>query len=96
MNPNNEIRFEDVIDGMRRCGIELKSLSNGEWKMKMNDRSSSVESLGELFSESGLRERSNVSSEKYCNAVCTLPCPSFDKDYIYRWLYFILHNIIRE
>jgi thioester reductase-like protein len=96
MNPNNEIRFEDVIDGMRRCGIELKSVSNDEWKKKMNDGSSPVESVGELFSESGLREKSNVLSEKYCNAVCALLCPLFDKEYLSRWLGFIIHNIVRR
>ena len=59
INPNNEIRFEDIIDGMRSCGIELKSVSHDEWKMKLktiNDQNSALESVGEFFSDMHLKK----------------------------------------
>jgi len=99
MNPNIKVGFEDIIDGMRWCGIELESVSNDEWKMKlntMNDQHSSLKSIGKFFSDSAFRERSIISADRFCNAVSTLNCPSFDKDYISKCLSFILYNIVRK
>jgi hypothetical protein len=87
------------MDGMRRCGIELKSVSSDEWKMKlktMNNQNSAFESLGNFFLKSVFRERSIVCADQFCNAVCILDCPSFDKDYISKWLSFILRHIVRQ
>jgi thioester reductase-like protein len=98
INPKCEIRFEDIINGMHSCGIQLEGVSYDEWKMKiktMNDRNNSLESVG-IFSDSAFGERSIVSSEQFCSAICTLDCPSFDKDYVSKWLSFILHNIVHK
>jgi fatty acid CoA ligase FadD9 len=97
LNPKNEIRFEDIIDGMRRCDIELKSVSNDEWKMKLktaNDQNRALESVAKFFSNNTFRERNVVSADQFCNGVCTLAWPSFDKNYVSKWLSFILHNIV--
>ncbi|CAF1549774.1 unnamed protein product, partial [Rotaria sp. Silwood1] len=53
INRNNEIKFVDIIDGMHNCGIELESVSNDEWKIKMktiNHRDNLLESVLEFFS----------------------------------------------
>jgi thioester reductase-like protein len=96
INPIDEIRFEDMIDGMCRCGIEMKSVSHEEWKMKlrtMSDQKNALESVSKFFVDNPFREKSLVSAGEFWNAVCTLNCPSFHKDYIFKWLNFILHNI---
>jgi thioester reductase-like protein len=96
INPIDEIRFEDMIDGMCRCGIEMKSVSHEEWKMKlrtMSDQKNALESVSKFFVDNPFRETSLVSAGEFWNAVCTLSYPSFHKDYIFKWLNFILHNI---
>ncbi|CAF4161597.1 unnamed protein product, partial [Adineta steineri] len=35
VNPNGQIRFEDVIEAMRQCGVEMKSVCDEEWRMKV-------------------------------------------------------------
>jgi thioester reductase-like protein len=99
INRNSAIQVEDIMDGMRRCGIELKSVSNDEWKMKlktMNDQSSAFESVEQLFSDGVFRKRDKISANQFHSAVCTLDCPSFDKDYVLQWLRFILHSVIEK
>jgi len=97
LNPKNEIQFENIIDGMRQCGIELKSVSNDEWKMKLktsNDQNSALESVGKFFSNNTFRERNIVSADQFWNAVNILAYPSFDEKYVSKWLTFILHKIV--
>ncbi|CAF3830902.1 unnamed protein product [Rotaria sp. Silwood1] len=99
INRNNEIKFVDIIDGMHNCGIELESVSNDEWKIKMktiNHRDNLLESVLEFFSNSTVGEKSLVSADKFYNAICVLNFPCFDKDYISKWLTFIMHNIVRK
>ncbi|CAF0942951.1 unnamed protein product [Rotaria sordida] len=99
INRNSEIKFVDIIDGMHTCGIELESVSYNEWKMKMkrfNDQNNPLESVSEFFSKSAFSERSLISADQFYGAVCALDFPSFDKDYICKWLSFIMHNIVRK
>jgi fatty acid CoA ligase FadD9 len=99
INPTGQIRFEDIIDGMRRCGIEMKSVSNDEWRRglkKISDQNNALESVNKFFGNGAFRERSLVSADQFWNAVYTLNCPSFHKDYISKWLNFILHNISKK
>jgi hypothetical protein len=84
---------------MRRCDIELKSVSNDEWKMKLktaNDQSSALESIAKIFLDSIFREGDVVSADQFHSTICTLDCPSFDQDYVLKWLRFIRHSIIRN
>ncbi|CAF2922285.1 unnamed protein product [Rotaria sp. Silwood2] len=99
INRNNEIKFVDIIDGMHNDGIELESISYDEWKMKMktiNNQNNPLEFVAEFFSNDDFRERSIVSADRFYNAVSALDFPSFDKDYISKWLKFIMHNIVRK
>ncbi|CAF1281170.1 unnamed protein product [Rotaria sordida] len=99
INRNSKIKFIDIIDGMHTCGIELESVSYNEWKMKMkrfNDQKNPLESVSEFFSKSAFSERSLISADQFYGAVCALDFPSFDKDYICKWLSFIMHNIVRK
>jgi hypothetical protein len=84
---------------MRSCGFELKSVSYDEWKLIMktiNDEKSALQSITEFFSESALKQKDIVSAKQFCSAICSLDSPSFDKDYVLRWLSFISNNIIHK
>ena len=97
MNEKNERTLEDVINGIRNIGIELKDVSYEEWKTKMktmNGEDNVVESVVKLFSESRFREQSSLSCEQYRRAISTFDFPSLDKEYISKWLNFILYNVV--
>jgi hypothetical protein len=99
INPTDEIRFEDIIDGMRRCGLEMKGVSNEEWKQElktMSDQNQTLQSVSKFFANGMFRERSLVSADQFWDAVHALNCPSFDKDYIFKWLNFILSSISKK
>ncbi|CAF1057728.1 unnamed protein product [Adineta steineri] len=81
INKNCEIRCEEIIDGMKKCGIEIEGISDNEWKMKIK----TIEN-GELFIENLSGERNGESNEKMNTDVCGLECPSLDKEYIIKWL----------
>ena len=54
VDPVGEIKFQDIIDGMRRCGIEMKGVSDNEWKMKLkmtSGRHNDFESLEIILEE---------------------------------------------
>jgi fatty acid CoA ligase FadD9 len=98
INPNGEVLFEEVRSGIRKCGVELESVSNDEWRMKVKanaDQNSRFESVGEFFFDGAFKERCTVLAEQFSSAVCSLEFPSLDNDYVFKWLSFILHNIIR-
>ncbi|CAF0854656.1 unnamed protein product [Adineta steineri] len=88
INKNCEIKCEEIIDGMKECGIEIEGIDDNEWKMKMKTTEN-----GELFVGNIFGERNGESNEKMNNDVCGLECPSVDKEYIMKWLDFILNNI---
>jgi fatty acid CoA ligase FadD9 len=99
VNPKSEILFEDIIDGMRKCDVQLDSVSYDEWRTKLkelSDRNSPFEYVREFFLDSGFRERCLVSSEHFWNAVYSIELPSLDKDYVLKWLSFIRQNIISK
>ena len=84
MNEKNGRTLEDVINGIRNIGIELKDVSYEEWKTKMkimNDEDTVVESVVKLFSESRFREQSSLSCEQYRQAISTFDFPSLDQEY---------------
>ncbi|CAF3673622.1 unnamed protein product, partial [Adineta steineri] len=91
INKNCEIKCEEIIDGMKKCGIEIEGIDDNEWKMKMK----TIEN-GELFIENLSGERNGESNEKMNTDVCGIECPSLDKEYIMKWLGFILNNISKR
>jgi thioester reductase-like protein len=98
VDPDNKIEFQVIIDVMRNCGIELKSVSYDEWKLIMktiNDEKSPLQSIAEFFSESAFKQKDIVSAKQFCSAIRPLGSPSFDNNYVLKWLRFISHNIIR-
>ncbi|CAF1459460.1 unnamed protein product [Didymodactylos carnosus] len=99
VNPNGEIGFEDVIQAMRSCGVEMKSVCGEEWRMKVKtiaDENSRFESVREFLFDSAFRERRKVSSVEFSNAGCLSDFPSVDKVYMFRCVSFILDNIVHK
>jgi thioester reductase-like protein len=97
INPIDEIRFEDIIDGMFRCGIEMKSVSNEEWKMKLrtlNEQNSVLGTVTKLFLDNIFEKEDIVSGDQFYNAISGLHWPLFDQDYVLNWLRFIIYHII--
>jgi fatty acid CoA ligase FadD9 len=97
-NPTNRVAFEDIIDGIHHCGIQLEKVSYEEWRVKLKtitDRDGPFESVGEFLLDGALHEGSTLSATQFCNAVSSLNFPSLDKDYVFKWLSFILHQIVR-
>jgi hypothetical protein len=98
LNPASQVSFEDIIDGLRRCNVQLEIVSYEEWRVRLKtitDRDSPFETVGEFLLDGAFNERSTVSATKFCNAISSLKFPSLDKDYVFKWLNFILHNIVR-
>jgi fatty acid CoA ligase FadD9 len=98
LNPNSNVPFKYIIGGIDRCGIQLEEVSLKEWRIKLrtiNDRYGHFASAEEFFSDSTFNEGCTVSTKQFCNAVSSLNFPSLDKDYVFKWMNFILHNIVR-
>jgi hypothetical protein len=99
VNPNGEIGFEDVIQAMQSCGIEMKSVCDEEWRIKVKvvaDENSRFESVREFLFDSAFRERCKVSTTEFSSAVDRLGFPSVDKSYVFKWVSFILDNIVHK
>jgi myxalamid-type nonribosomal peptide synthetase MxaA len=99
VNWSSEISFEEIIDGMRDCGIQLESASRDEWQMKVKtitDRNGRFESARKILLDISFRENYIVSAKHFSSAVDSLEFPSLDKDYVFKWLTFILDNIVRK
>jgi thioester reductase-like protein len=99
LNLNNEVLFTDIIDGMRRCGVQLESVSLEKWRTKLktiSDRNSALESIGEFVHENSFDEGCQISAEQFYNSISSLDLPYFDTMYLIKWLTFILDNIVRQ
>ncbi|CAF2520530.1 unnamed protein product [Rotaria sp. Silwood2] len=99
LNPNSEVLFEDIIDGICRCGVQLESVSLEEWRIKLktiSNENSSFECVGEFLSENLFKEICQISAEQFCNSISNLDLPPLDNLYLIKWLKFILDNIVRQ
>jgi thioester reductase-like protein len=98
LDSHNRVPFEYIINGMQCCGVQLEKVSYEEWGAKLKtitDRNSPFESVGEFLLESAFNKGFALSAKHFCNAISQLNSPSLDKDYVFRWLNFILRNIAR-
>jgi fatty acid CoA ligase FadD9 len=89
INENGGISFQKVLDSIRRCDIQIESISYDEWRNKLVSESKPnglLESIGEFFLQNPFKQRSNEASR--------LTFSSFDNDCIIKWLTFIRRNII--
>ena len=98
LNSDSVVIFKDIIDGICRCGVQLESVSLDEWQIKLktiSGQDSPFESIGEFLSNNAFNEGCTASAKEFYAAVSSLNFPSLDKDYAFKWLNFIRHNIIR-
>jgi len=98
LNPASKVSFEDIIDGTRHCGVQLTNVSLEGWRIKLKtitDQDSPFETVGEFLLDGAFNEGCTVSAEQFCSAVSSLNFPALVKDYVFKWLNFILHNINR-
>lgn len=99
LNPESEVKFQDTIDSICRCGVQLEKISYERWQMKLKiitDRDSPFESAGEILLNSAFNEECTFSAKQFRNAISSLNFPLLDKDYVFKWVSFIFHNVIRK
>jgi thioester reductase-like protein len=97
-NPDSKVSFEDIINGIHSCNVQLVKVSHAEWRVKLKaitNRDSPFESAGEFLTDSAVTEGSTVSAIQFCSAISALDFPSLDKEYVFKWLNFVLHHIVR-
>ena len=97
LNPNSEIRFQDIVDSICCCGVQLESVSIEKWRNNLkiiSNQNSPLELVGEFVHQNLFKERFTVSSEQFCNHISKLALPSLNIVYLMKWLNFILNNII--
>ena len=93
----NRVPFDDILDGMQRCGVHLKMVSYSQWRTKLktiSDEDGSFQSAEEFLLSGGSYGDYTFSATEYCRAVSSLNCSSLDKDYVFKWLNFIFNIII--
>ncbi len=98
LNPRSQVSFQDIIDGIRRCGVQLANVSLEQWQIKLKtitERNSPFETVEEFLLDGAFNEGCTISAKQFCSAVSSLDFPSLDKDYVFKWLNFIFHNIVR-
>jgi fatty acid CoA ligase FadD9 len=93
MNKHGNISFENVLDNIRRCDIQLECISYDQWRDKLISQSKSVQ---EFFVHYPFKQTSTLSAEKNLNDTSHLTFSSLENDYIMKWLLFILNNIINS
>ena len=92
LNTTKKIIFEDVLKSMSMCGIEMNSVTNDEWKMKLktfSEQNSTLQSIEIFFSNLRFKHENTTSADQYWSAVGTLDCPLMNSEYICKWLNFL-------
>ncbi|UJR20553.1 hypothetical protein I4U23_023680 [Adineta vaga] len=92
INSDDEIKFEDIISGLKACSITVEGVSDDNWKKKLKKESIAGDLLKELLFESVFRENKRVSSDKFSENISSLECPSLNEDYVKKWVIFLLHK----
>ncbi|CAF2510133.1 unnamed protein product [Rotaria sp. Silwood2] len=98
LNLDSEVPFKCIIDDIRRCGIQLNNVSDEEWQVKLKtitDRDGLFESVEGFLLENTSNKGCILSASNFKNAISSLNFLSLDKDYVFKWLNFILHHIVR-
>ncbi|CAF1247009.1 unnamed protein product [Rotaria sordida] len=98
LNPDSQLPFKDIINGICHCGIELNKVSDKEWGIKLKtitDQNGPFEFVEEFLLENTFNKGCIFSAKHFKSAVSSLNFPSLDKDYVCKWLNFILHHIVR-
>ncbi|CAF2945168.1 unnamed protein product [Rotaria sp. Silwood2] len=98
LNLDSEVPFKYIIEDIRRCGIQLNNVSDEEWQVKLKtitDRDGPFESVGGFLLENTSNKGCILSASNFKNAISSLNFLSLDKDYVFKWLNFILHHIVR-
>jgi fatty acid CoA ligase FadD9 len=98
VNENSGISFQNVLDGIRSCDIQIESIAYDEWRAKLMSESKQndlFKSVEEFFIDYPLKQRSTLSVEQHSNEASQLTFSLLNNDYIMKWLLFILNNIIR-
>ena len=97
VNPNTEIRFQDIIDSICCCGVQLENVSIEKWRNNLktiSNQNGPLESVAELIHENLFNDSFTVSAEQFYEHTSVLALPSLNNVYLMKWLNFILNNII--
>ena len=89
ISTKHQIEFDDIIEGMQSCGCAMESVTQDQW----SEQKSILQSINQFSVESAFKRKTLVSANQFWNAISTLQCPPFNRDYIHNWLNFIRCNI---
>jgi thioester reductase-like protein len=98
LHPDGGVPFHNVVDtSASYCGIKMEGIAFEQWRIrltqeKIGDRS--FESLGEFPLDSLFLTQSILSSKQFYSLISPLKIPAMDKNYVSKWLTFILKNIL--
>ncbi|CAF2930450.1 unnamed protein product [Rotaria sp. Silwood2] len=99
LNPNSEVLFEDIIDCMCKCDVQLKNVSLEEWRSKLkkiNDIDDPFTFIGEFLNENLFKENRKIFAEQFCHSISPLTFPCLNDVYLMKWFKFILDNIAHQ
>ncbi len=98
VNNNGRISFQNVLDSIRSCDIQIEGISYDEWQNKLIEESKQndqLKSIAEFFLHyNPFKQKSLLSIEKDSNKASQFAFSPLDNSYIVKWLLFILNNII--
>ena len=99
INSSGKIGFEKVIHTMRKCGYEMRDITNDDWKNKvetMNDQYSNFRCLEDFFFQHAFHQSDMASNEQFQDAIRTLDVPLMNENYILKWVQVISRGRIHE
>jgi hypothetical protein len=97
VNADSGILFQNVLDGIRRCDIQIESISYDEWRAKLMSESKQnnlFKSVEEFFLHYSFKQKSTLCIEQHSNEASLFTFSPFDNGYIMKWLLFILNHVI--
>jgi hypothetical protein len=90
INEHGKISFENVLDTIRNCNIQIEHVSYDEWREKLMSKSNQndlFEYVQEFFIHYPFKQTSTLSDEQIS---------PLDNNYIMKWILFILNNVINS
>ena len=68
VNNNDGVSFQNVLQGMRSCGIQIESIPYDEWRLRLileSKQNGLFESTGEFFLQHQFKQKSAISVETH-------------------------------
>ena len=97
LNSSDKVSFEQIVRLSEHVGIKLHQVSDQQWTEKLKritDVDGPFESVGEDLLNSAFNERLiSIPNQHFLQVTSTLSYPSFNDEYVSKWMKFIFCNI---